>query len=558
MQANTVEEFSIQVAQEFIRTAVVIDDRIYEDQKIKLNVPEIVQEPKRKKALKESNTPNQNSSDNISGDHDDKEIFSWQQLVTSFAKKKVVCALYQPEKKAKFSETSEVYKLCLASDIVIVDWNLDGSLGKKALELITNLVQNSLEDIPEQLRLILVYTSESNLESIANDVFEALKKELGEDIQPQTEDHGLSMHTSNSRIVILGKPVHVHRLEEYKTHEVLEKDLAERSIKEFSKLASGLLQGTVLLGLAKIRENSRKILSKFDSSLDPAFLTHRALSLPHAEASDQVIPLLMAEFQSVLEDRLPNPILSTALIEDWCSQWEPTSNAKTFVDYEVDIKKFATDFCLKGSGIKKEYTTVKILDSLIDQDNCWNTDDISSYRQITNFLHFDNKQNKNHEFAALMSHRTHYGNIEPALKLGTIVCVKDNAHSQYLLCLQPLCDSVRLSGKKNFIFCKLQSGTNKRTSFVVKENGEFKELFFRPNAANCVVVEFKADKHAKSIVARNSDIENIKWFVSTSDSKYLWLAQLKSDHAQRAAEQFASNLSRVGLTESEWLRLMSK
>ena len=37
-----------------------------------------------------------------------------------------------------------------------------------------------------------------------------------------------------------------------------------------------------------------------------------------------------------------------------------------------------------------------------------------------------------------------------------------------------------------------------------------------------------------------------------------WIAELKTEHAQRAAEEFGRNLSRVGLTESEWLRLKAR
>ncbi len=553
-QAKTVNEFSLYAAEQFIRTAVVIDDKIYENESGKLYKPEALQTPKRKKAL---NTPNETKLENPENnldENDDKDVFSWKQLITSFAKKHIVCSLYEPDRQAKYTANSDVYKLCLASDIVIVDWNLHDNLGQKALELITNLVHNSLEDIPEQLRLILVYTSEPNLISIASEVFEALEKVLGEDIKPQIEDEGLSMHSSNSRIVVLGKS---GNRSQHKAHEVPEKELAQRSIEEFSKLASGLLQGTVLLGLAKIRENSRKILSKFDSSLDPAFLTHRALSLPHTEASDHVIPLLMSELQSVLEDRLSNPILSEDLIEDWCNQWKPSNHASTFVGNEIDIKKFATDFCLKGIGIKGSYNSIESLNYLIDQEY-WNTNDPDLFSQLASFLHPEDSQNKNHEFAALMSHRTHYGNIDPTLQLGAIVCCRENDQPQYLLCLQPLCDSVRLSGKKNFIFCKLQSGNTKRKTFVVEEGGEFKGLFFRPSVANCAVIEFKADKHTKSVAAKSSEAGESKYFINTSNLKYFWLAQLKPDHAQRAAEQFSSNLSRVGLTESEWLRLMSK
>lgn len=552
-QVQTVKEFSTYAAAQFLRTAVFIDDRIY-NRKTKAVEPEKPQKTSRKLASRNANTQNNEKLLSSPEDTDENKDFPSQQLVNSFAKKQIVCSLYQPGKSESFSNDSPVYELCLASDIVIIDWDLGGNPGEKALELISCLVHESVDTKPEQLRLILVYTSESDLGSIAVDVFDKLTKITKEAIEPQKEDEGLSMHSSNSRVVVLGKPG--HRIDKYKSHEVTEKELAQKAIAEFSKLASGLLQGTVLLGLAKIRENSRKILSKFDSSLDPAFLTHRALLLPHTDASDQVIPLLMSELQSVLEDKLQIPILSNDLIKDWCNEWKPTNHAKTFIGEEIDIRKFAADFCLKGIDIKDDYKSIEKLQPLINK-GFLNVDDIELFRGLSSFLHLDNCQDKNHEFAALMSLRTHYGNIDPILQLGTIVCFKEKEQPQYFLCLQPLCDSVRLSGKKNFIFCKLQSGDTKRKTFVIEENGQFKELFFRPSAANCAVIEFKADKNKRFVAAKSVESGKDKCFVNTSSVEYFWVAQLKPDHAQRAAEQFASNLSRVGLTESEWLRLMS-
>ena len=44
------------------------------------------------------------------------------------------------------------------------------------------------------------------------------------------------------------------------------------------------------------------------------------------------------------------------------------------------------------------------------------------------------------------------------------------------------------------------------------------------------------------------------YFKDINDSKYTWILDLKESHAQRIANKFAAELSRVGLDESEWLR----
>jgi len=44
-------------------------------------------------------------------------------------------------------------------------------------------------------------------------------------------------------------------------------------------------------------------------------------------------------------------------------------------------------------------------------------------------------------------------------------------------------------------------------------------------------------------------------FARSSGGTWRWVADLKAEHAQRAAEQLGSSLSRVGLTDPELLRL---
>lgn len=555
---RTLSEFSTFAAEKFIQTVVFIDDKIYERKSGYVANPKVEKPPVRKAALK---SPAKVVSEKVveSRSIPELEEFSTHDIVSSFAKKNIVCSLYQPREGASVSEKSDVYRLCLASDIVVLDWDL-GDAGKKTLDLISNLVRQSLQDVPEQLRLILIYTHEPNLFDVANQVYEKLSASLG-DVEPQKGENGLALHTSNSRVVILGKPG--HRLPEYDPHTVNEKNLADRSIAEFSKLASGLLQSAVLLGLAEIRGNSRKILSKFDSTLDPAFLTHRALSLPDEEASNHVVPLLVAELQSILEDCLPSPVITSSIIENWCAdKWEPGPPVRALLTAETDAKRFATDLCLTGPKIRETYPSETGVKKLVDKNGLWQFHDKEGFVKLSTFLHPNNDSKGNHNLSILMSQRTYYNAVPRILTLGTIVRSIGDSETEYLLCLHPLCDSVRLENKRKFVFCSLdiripENGI-KKASHVVFDNGQFVELFFSPKSFNCVTKEFEPDSREKKVLATSNEREPLGFTSSCDNKRYVWVAQLKPDHAQRAVEQFARELSRVGLTESEWLRLMAK
>lgn len=529
---TTVEGFSVYAAQQFLQTAVYVDDRIYDRKSGSATglKPALRPAPKRKAALKSANDSGAVNTPEPLGSHDSDE-YSLQDIVTSFAKKQIVCSLYQPDKQASVGQRSDAYQLCVASDIVIVDWDLYGDAGAKALELITHLIEQSLKDVPEQLRLILIYTIEPNLFDVANTIYTKLAERLPDNVAPARDDGGLALDTPNTRVAILGKPG--RRPQKYRDYEVPAKTLAERAISEFSKLASGLLQGTVLLGLAEIRRNSRKVLSKFDASLDPAFLTHRALLATSGEdASSHIVPLLIEEIQSILEDCLPKPLISRELIENWIEElWEPRDEVTSAVT--GDKKAAAKSFCLEGK-----------LENVSKKD---------SYT----FLLPQPESMANHELAGLLSLRTHYLTSKRRLRLGAVLRDPDCC---YHLCLQPVCDCVRLDGMRHFLLLQLHTKDSQeadgKTNLIVFEEDNAKELWVKHKSYLLRTEEFGPVEDGEVAAAQQTSGSYI--FKTKSGREYTWVAQLKEEHAQREAEYLARELSRVGLTESEWLRRMAK
>ncbi len=257
-------------------------------------------------------------------DDDQPDGYSPYDIVTSFAKKQIICSLYQPTSEMKTLQESDIFKLCLAADIVIVDWDIYDDEGDMAKKLIYRLIEQAACEVPGQLRLILVYTKEQALSGIASNLYGEAKR-ADDLLKPVQKKGEFAFHTKNSRVSILGK-THFGKLMPGSYPVVEAKNLANVAVREFAKLASGLLQATTLLGLAEIKKNSRKILSKFNAELDPAFLMHRAMCLPEEDASSHIVPLLVSEIESVLADALsePEPLISESMIRDWCQHvWKP-------------------------------------------------------------------------------------------------------------------------------------------------------------------------------------------------------------------------------------------
>lgn len=545
---DTISEYSQYAAQEFLQTVVFIDDRIYRPGDESVAQAKKVAPPKARKMA--TKTAEQKASEPVvSQDAAEEHEYSPHDVLISFAKKQIICSLYQPPKKAKVSRSSDIYKLCLSADIVIVDWDLYGDRGAKALELIEGLIQQAVRDVPEQLRLILVYTQEQNLFDIANQLYEKITDSVGDEIVPLKEESGLAFHSQNIRVSVLGKTGRT-RPEEWKEHEVSEKELADIAVNEFTKLANGLLHAATLLGLAEIKKNSRKILSKFNAKLDPAFLTHMAMSLPEEDASTHIVPLLVSEIESVLEDALPHPLMPERLIQDWCHNlWKPGDHLKDIFGKKVaNLQAVAETICLKGFQSAKEKH--KDIPKLGNNDKT---------RKAAKILLSADDDKSNHLFAHLMASRTFYGDKPKELKLGAIVHeMKDD---KYFLCIQPICDSVRINEERVFVFVQMIKTdtvtTNQASHIVVNSEGEPLELYYQAKSFKCFTATFTPDPDSKQVISTNSS-KGEPVFTDISKRKYTWIDQLKPAHAQRAVENFASDLSRVGLTESEWLRQIER
>lgn len=165
------------------------------------------------------------------------------------------------------------------------------------------------------------------------------------------------------------------------------------------------------------------------------------------------------------------------------------------------------------------------------------------------------------KFALLTSMRTRYEEPPPILKLGTIVAADDNHQTRYWLCVQPVCDSLRFSGSRDFPFLRLKvkdPAGSEPFDFVVFDEvrKKYEGLRCSRKAFDMTLFKMRPDKDSKS-VRGNLNAGHWFFFRLGKDSPLRWIADLKTDHAHRIVDLFANDIKRVGLTESEWLRRMA-
>ena len=160
-----------------------------------------------------------------------------------------------------------------------------------------------------------------------------------------------------------------------------------------------------------------------------------------------------------------------------------------------------------------------------------------------------------------MASRAFYSDNPKSLTLGSVLkyIEQGGAQSRYILCIQPVCDCVRLEAPTAFIFAKLRTThrvTEDSILILAKSDSSVIKLTYDPKSHQCFVATFVPNEISMTVVSELRD-GNIN-FTDKDGRVFNWIGQLRPSHAQRAVEKFASNLSRVGLTESEWLRLLAR
>ncbi len=504
-------------------------------------------------AGQESSQPDVITTDRISGYHP-------RELMESFAQEGIVCALYEPRKDFKTSLDSELYRLCERADIVIPDWDLYGDDGEGVTALLFELIKAGESIYPHHIRLCVIYTDKPNLHTVMNELYEKLTQR---DCKVEVEEGCLRLKAGATRICIFGKPGSTGRPPESKSYEVKEEDLANRVIEEFAGLHKGVLPAFALHGLAAIRRNTKRVLDKFRGDMDGAFFLHRALALSDEDAFEQMPDLLADEIRAVLEDALPNIVdirsassgaIAELAIGDPEQSWTRIEGGGPFdakpvlreiLSNGIDGLSDASRVCKQAKELEKGFRGIK-----------------PSYLKDFERMLQVNGKSWSEELAALFCNRTHYGVDGRSLRFGTIVRHKDDSEGSwnYSICLMPICDCQRLElGKQySFPFWRLkedakQGCTGKRNGVVVVDSDA---------ATHCLasggkirdklwLAEFTASNNGRVVATRDDKVFRF----DTSGRTVEWLAEMKPLHAQRIASYMGHEISRVGLVESEWLRL---
>ncbi len=144
---------------------------------------------------------------------------------------------------------------------------------------------------------------------------------------------------------------------------------------------------------------------------------------------------------------------------------------------------------------------------------------------------------------------TGIGSQPPRLELGIVV--KDES-GNYWLCMQPLCDSVRIDGIRAFPLMPLRERIEADTpdAMFKDQAGQVVSVNFEKHPHKLVMPEFEPNEDG-SVVAVG---EAPDWRFEGRNASYEAITRLRPEIVSQAVHGFTSMASRVGVDVSEWMR----
>lgn len=594
---NSFEGMCNEAVKRFIKTVAIIDDEATYD----LSLPsqddkdeqKSVQSPATGMMMREqsmeSSAPNADKTeDSTQRDDDTLSQLDAKTVINAFADIGIACCIQRPEREDDPLERA--VKLAASVDVLVIDWLLN----KKNRMLCRDIIKKILEEDKKtgnRMRLIIVYTSHNHVSEMLDDIKKDVDEVYADDPltgKRELQKGNLLLKNDWIRIVILNKEI-----TNIPGSRIVPFDkLPETIISESSEMMKGIIPGATLHGIAAIRENTHKLLSILNSNLDGAYCFHRASIPEPSDSVDFAMNLVTNEINTIIRtDVLARNIVDEKGLKAWLKQHVDNKSKIPcfggFLSVEIieqcilngllsDDKSFKT---IVSQDFKSNWVSSK--DSTGKTQKCPSIDFKNNFMDVLCSTPQD-PLNGCYELSNLQCTAMDVGgrlydrkSQNPTLHLGTILKKRNRKSSEWFLCLTPLCDSVRLEGESNFLFLQLYPEANGKADIIIRtQDGIFETLMFKQKnkKIKVVTIPFSPKNGAKKIEAypwrkewrvKSEKIKSEKTKSKKTKSKktkskdtisYQWAGELRYSKALGVAHYVATQNSRVGIDEFEWLR----
>ena len=476
-----------------------------------------------------SNNPNETNDEKHASPN--KNIIYANKIIESFSKDGIACVPFRWDPKRHKQNSPP--QLSLSADITILDWLIDnGKTDETSLTLLKSVIKNSDH---KKSKFFVIYTDKKDVISVIarSPLCEYKEKSQSPEHIDYTREN--EEHVS-LRITVISKG---------DTDAI---SLKDKVIDAFSRFQNGFLPNVALSAIAAIRQHTFDLLSLYPSNLDKAALSHYSsikANSGNVTAKGDFINHLTDNLQADLRDIL-----------DYSDTFNNSVKGIGLSKYIETLSKSyskSSDYTLNKATLISD-DPVTDVSSLVKEALSKNA--IKAIENGKFLLEDDTKLLEKYTSLTICHKRIRFSNKNYPLKFGVIVA--DEASDTYYICIQPVCDSVRLEKSTIFPFIELNNSAPDKDSkfvFYIENNGEVVSLTLgKKPMSKLRTFNFQPDKTSQDI---RTDIDHL--FTAEGEKiKLKWLAEIRRDYAYPLVQMVSLQAERVGLNKFEWHRHQEK
>lgn len=535
----------------FIKSAVVIDNEPFIVDKIKSGLLPFTLESPNDGMTEVVELDSTSAGDYAVGsvELDISNRLDVRKVSDAFAEIGIACAFVLPEDEGIDEEAvvRRVLNSAIISDIIVIDWFLYDSSSALTRRIIEEIAKSDVDE-NGRLRFICVYTGEPQVDSVGVDVCEALRR--GGVYATEVSGGIYHAQSQNCLAVVLNKQI------------VSPSDLPEVLLGYFGKFADGLLPSFALAAVGAIRKNIHHMVTRFGSDLDIAYVANRLITNPPEDVSEMMRELLVSECDNALGlESVADIYLDKDAVEKWLDLRRDRISPQ---DYSSGKKKVddVLIYHLLRNGIDDKGTTDDKGSPLSFPLESRNRVSIALAGGVEHSL----KAEK--DFSRLVVFkREAFGesklfsseNWLPSLTTGTLLLHQEGEVRRYFVCLTPACDTLRLDKQTPFVFLEATIDDSRYSLVFMDENGDYKGLYFREKHPTLVTYCFTPDSGTERVKGSAHHLDGTKPYFTFEDvgasHRFIWLGEIRYTRAASEMAKLAGNWMRIGVNDSEHLRL---
>jgi len=476
-------------------------------------------------------------------------ILDLRKVSDAFAENGMACAFVLPDDADPdvVSIEKRVLGAAKISDVVVIDWYLRDNVPVLTLELLEKI---AVDDVKEsgRMRLICVYTGQPLDAQIFSDVKAAIGRggiEL-EDVPGSP----YCARSSSCVVVLLNKTA------------VPPSELSSALTERFALFADGLLPSFALAAVGAIRKNIHHMVTRFGAGLDSAYVANRLITNPPEDVAELVRELLVAECDNALGiESIADNYLDKAAVGAWLSKSE-----NVIVDQPYG-KKQSVDAALCSLLLKNGIDNIGAKNGLEKSVEF----PVRHRNKVSIALAGGESPSKESEAAfsrLVVFKREAFGDTKliggdgwlPSLTTGTLLRMQEGEAKRYFVCLTPACDTLRLADETPFVFLEAAVDDNCYSLILREEEGVDRGLYFRGKHPTLMTYKFLPDALSQRIRGESHNAENgrptFTFVTSNGAQRFTWLGEIRYARAASEMAKLAGNWMRIGINDSEYLRLI--